>query len=441
MAISTASADTPTRRLDKVSRFDVAYAGEKGAHLGELMRAGFPVSPGFVVGAPAYERFLAETGLGDRLTRVLARLDVDDSAALANAAAQAHAMIGAAPMPAPIEGAIRDAWEDLAQGSSAAVAVRSSSDGMAETFLNVRGADDVLAAVRRCWASVFSGGPIFYRAKRGARLADANVAVVVQLQIWATRAGVMFTVDPSTGNRDELVIEGAFGLGEAGASGRVSPDRYVVDKPLLAVVARDVRRKELAIDPRAGGGTVDRALGASEGMTPILDDAEVRDVADLGCRVERHYRAPQVIEWAIDRGGMLWLMQARPVPPVHGVDAPPGEAVVRGDGAASGSAAGPVRIVGEAGGGPALTTGYVLVTRMTTPESLPLMRRAAAIVTDAGDMSCHAATVSRELGIPCVVGTSLATRILRDGELVTVDADHGVVREGVSAAGSDARDR
>jgi pyruvate, water dikinase len=446
MAIETsqpAAAVAPVRWIEELSHADIPYAGGKGANLGELTQAGFPVPPGFVIGAPAYAAFCEQGGLRARLSELLAGVDVDDTAALEAAAAEARAMVEAEPVPGRLETAIREAWAQLDAGDGIAVAVRSSATGedtasasfagMNETFLNVRGADEVLAAVRRCWGSLFGARTVFYRAKRGFGQADMDIAVVVEQQIAATRAGVMFTIDPASGDADHLVIEGAFGLGESVVSGSVSPDRYVVDKPLLAITAREVRRNELSIDATAGGGTARRTLGDAEAMSPALDDAEVREVADLGKRVERHYRAPQDTEWAYDAGGRLWILQARPV--THGAVPPPktaaeGEVLVRGLGAAPGVAGGPARVLIDRTGGAELGEGDVLVTHMTAPDWVPLMRRASAIVTDSAGMTCHAAIVSRELGIPCVAGTGNATRVLRDGEVVTVDATHGVIREG-----------
>jgi pyruvate, water dikinase len=398
-----------------------------------------------VVGAPAYAAFCDESGLRSRLTDLLAGVDVDETAALDGAAKQARSLVEAEPIPGWLETAIRDAFARLAGGEDLTVAVRSSATsedtasasfaGMNETFLNVRGAADVIAAVRQCWGSLFGARTVFYRAKRGFGQADMDIAVVVQRQVAATRAGVMFTIDPATGDPDHLVIEGAFGLGESVVSGSVSPDRYVVDKLLLAVTAREVRRKELAIDAATGGGTSRRALGDDEATRPVLSDDEVREVADLGRRVERHYRTPQDTEWAYDASGRLWILQARPVTATgHGPAGPPktvadGEILARGLGAAPGLAGGAARVVKDREGA-RLADGEVLITHMTAPDWVPLMRRAAAIVTDSGGMTCHAAIVSRELGIPCVVGTGNATRVLRDGEVVTVDATHGVVREG-----------
>jgi pyruvate,water dikinase len=243
----------------------------------------------------------------------------------------------------------------------------------------------------------------------------------------------MFTIDPATRADDRLVIEGSIGLGESVVSGTVSPDRYVVRKADLALLERDVHHKDVVIESTPAGGTRVRDATGDEASAPALDDEEVRRVAELGVAVEQHYGSPQDTEWAFDGDGRLWLMQARPVT-MPAPQPAPGGVLVHGLGAAPGTASGPVRIVADLHEGRDLDDGDVLVATMTTPDWVPLMRRAAAIVTDSGGMTCHAAIVSRELGIPCVVGTGDATRTLRDGEIVTVDAREGVVREGREAA-------
>ena len=438
---ATAAAVRPFADL---RRADVAYAGGKGANLGELTSAGLPVPPGFVIGAPAYSAFCAAAGLRERLAEVLDGIDVEDTAALEAAAARARELVLTSPMPAELEEAIAAALAELV--GEGAVAVRSSATaedtesasfaGMNETFLNMSGRAAVLDAVRRCWASLFGGRTVYYRATRGFPQADMDIAVVVQRQVRSMRAGVMFTVDPASGRADRIVIEGAPGLGESVVSGRVSPDRYVVDKASGAIVAREIRAKELAIEPAAGGGTATRALAAEEAGRPVLSDDEVAVLADLAHRIEGHYGSPQDTEWAFDEGGRVWMLQSRPVTTLggHPVDATAAAPLVRGLGAAPGRATGRVRRIATLSEAASLGEGEVLVTHMTAPDWVPLMRRAAAIVTDSGGMTCHAAIVSRELGIPCVVGTGDATRTLRDGELVTVDAGHGVVLEGAVEA-------
>ncbi len=448
--MSDAAAIAPVRGFAELRRADTAFAGGKGANLGELTAAGLPVPPGFVVGAPAYAEFCG-AGLRQRIAGRLDGVDVEDTAALERAAVEVREMVEREPLPPPLAQAVRDAYLELAGADpEAPVAVRSSATaedtesasfaGMNETLLNVRGADAVLAAVRRCWSSLFGARTVYYRAERGFEQAGMDIAVVVQRQIESSRAGVMFTIDPASGDRDRLVIEGAFGLGESVVSGAVSPDRYVVAKRGLVIERREVRRKELAIESLPGGGTRTRELHGEDAELPVLDDEEVRRIADLGGRDrDQHYDSPQDTEWAFDADGVLWMLQSRPI------TTPPPRPSAGRQRRRAGPAARPRRRprrrqrrrAGDRrprrGGG--LSEGEVLVTRMTAPDWVPLMRRAAAIVTDSGGMTCHAAIVSRELGIPCLVGTGEGTSVLSDGEIVSVDAGAGTVSAGgLSAA-------
>ena len=455
------SVDT-VRPFVRLGREDTMYAGGKGANLGELTSAGLPVPDGFVVGAPAYAAYCAETGLRAQLAELLDSVNVEDTAALQAASVAARALFDQTPMPEPLAAEIRTAYERLAReaggdragGDSIPVAVRSSATaedtaassfaGMNETFLNIRGADAVIDAVRRCWRSLFGARTIYYRRVNDFAQADMDIAVVVQRQLESRSAGVMFTVNPATGQRDELVIEGSFGLGEAVVSGSVSPDRYVVEKATLAIRRREVHHKDLVIEYAPdGSGTRQRALSEEEALKPVLTDEEVVAVAELGRRIEEHYDSPQDTEWAFDPDGTLWMLQSRPITTLHDdtlttvTAAEPSESqtvLLRGLGGAPGSASGAARVLTSLADAASLNDGDVLVTHMTSPDWLPLLRRAAAVVTDSGGMTCHAAIVSRELGIPCVVGTGEATRRLRDGEIVTVDATRGVVFEGARAS-------
>ncbi|MHB8491006.1 MAG: phosphoenolpyruvate synthase [Solirubrobacteraceae bacterium] len=454
---ATASDVDLARPLSQLGRGDVGYAGGKGANLGELVGAGLPVPDGFVVGAPAYAAFCAATGLRERLAELLDGVDIEDTDALSVASLAARDLVSATPVPEAVQREIRASYERLggAEGD-APVAVRSSATaedtaetsfaGMNETFLNVRGADAVIDAVRRCWRSLFGTRTIYYRGLNGLGQADMDIAVVVQRQIPSTRAGVMFTVNPATGDANELVIEGSFGLGEAVVSGSVSPDRYLVEKDPLTLRRREVHLKELAIEYDAQGGTSTRHLSRQEALMATLDDREVLAVAELGLRIERHYGSPQDTEWAFDPEGGLWMLQSRPITTLHaeqvraagatadGGNQPeprrPQAVLLRGLGGAPGRASGPARVLASLADGSDFADGDVLVTHMTSPDWLPLLRRASAVVTDSGGMTCHAAIVSRELGIPCVVGTAEATHRLRDRELITVDATRGVVLEG-----------
>ena len=434
---------------------DVAWAGGKGANLGELTRAGFPVPGGFVVGADAYREFLDSSGLGERLDGILADLDAEDTDALSAASESARQAILSTPLPKPIHESILDAYAGLAAPGRVEVrvpvAVRSSATaedteaasfaGMNETFLNVAGDEELAEAVRSCWASAYGARSIYYRSRRGFGLTQSvEVAVVVQLQIESRAAGVMFTIDPTREDPSKLVIEGSVGLGESVVSGSVSPDRFVVDKPSLRIADRRVSAKEVAIEIGPDGGTVERSLSGPEATQPVLGDPEVIALAELGVRVEAHYGAPQDTEWAVDPDGGIWLLQSRPIttaaassPATDGAPPAPAEAEVlaEGLGAGPGVGAGRARFVTDLGEGARLEDGDVLLAHMTSPDWVPLMRRASAIVTDSGGTTCHAAIVSRELGIPCVVGTGDATAVISDGTEVTVDAARGVVFSGL----------
>jgi len=442
-------ATEPVRRFSELRKGDVDYAGGKGANLGELTSAGLPIPPGFVIGAPAYAAFCQEAGLRARLAELLDSVDVEDTAALSQAAEQARALFDQAPVPDWLEHAIRDAYSELSGGAGAVpVAVRSSATaedtaaasfaGMNETFLNIIDADAVIDAVRHCWRSLFGARTVYYRGSKNLSQADMDIAVVVQRQIQSTRAGVMFTANPATGDRNQLVIEGSFGLGEAVVSGSVSPDRYLVDKAAISIRSREVHHKELAIVSTPGGGTRTRELSEEEALAPVLTDEEVLTLAKLGRDIEAHYGSPQDTEWAFDPDGAVWMLQSRPITTLLGTvtaptGGPTGAVLLRGLGGAPGSASGAVRVLSTLADAARLGDGDILVTHMTTPDWVPLMRRAAAIATDSGGMTCHAAIVSRELGIPCVVGTGDATKKLREREIVTVDATHGVVIEGAQA--------
>jgi pyruvate,water dikinase len=447
-------ADRAVAGFEELGRNDLAFAGGKGANLGEMAGAGLPVPPGFVIGAPAYAAFCDESGLRSRIADRLASVDVEETDRLDRAASEIRSMIEAEPLPDTLEDAICGAYLSLGGGDShLGVAVRSSATaedtasasfaGMNETRLNVHGTISLLDAVRKCWSSLFGARTIYYRAQKGFSQADMDIAVVVQRQIDAARAGVMFTIDPSTGARDRLVIEGAFGLGESVVSGSVSPDRYVVGKSDLAIERREVHRKEIEVIAAANAGTLTRELAPSRAEQSVLSDEEARRIARLGLEIESHYGSAQDTEWAIDDAGEIWMLQSRPITDTgdegKAEPASSGAVLVKGLGAAPGMASGRVHVIGSREDAAELVDGEVLVTHMTAPDWVPLMRKAAAIVTDSGGMTCHAAIVSRELGIPCVVGTVDATRALSDGDLVTVDAGRGVLTEGAAAAELEAR--
>ncbi|MBV9880699.1 MAG: phosphoenolpyruvate synthase [Gemmatirosa sp.] len=451
----TAAPPPCVRWFSDLSRADVAVAGGKGANLGEMTRAGLPVPPGFVVTADAYRRFADASGLTPQIAARLARLNADDPDALRAASQALQALVRGAPTPDDVREAVLAAYAALgrhvpndASADDPLVAVRSSGTvedgaqssfaGMFQSTLNVRGADALLRAIKDCWASAFTERLLFYLARQQ-RPGALLVAVVVQRMVQSERSGVVFTANPATKDRSRIVIEGAWGLGEVVVLGEVTPDHYEVDKATLAIAARTIARKErmLSRDPRTGE-TVRTPLDDAKGNAPVLSDDEVRAIAELARRDEAHYGAPQDAEWAIE-DGTVYLVQTRPIttllePPPNAPADGAGAELVHGLGASPGVASGPARVLASPDEGAALRPGEVLVAAMTSPDWVPLMRRAAAVVTDAGGMTSHAAIVSRELGIPCVVGTRGATATLRTGAVVTVDGRRGTVTAGTAAA-------
>ncbi|MBI3972382.1 MAG: phosphoenolpyruvate synthase [Chloroflexi bacterium] len=431
--------------FNQLDRRSAAIAGGKGANLGEMAQAGLPVLPGFVVTVQAYERFIQAAKIEPEIRRILANVDVEDPTGLSVTAEELQRLIEQAPMPDDVRTEVAVAYRQLVkvgEEDTEFVAVRSSATvedaatasfaGMFRSFLNVHGTDAVLQGIRACWASLFTPRAIAYSARQRL-LFDQHIAVIVQQMVNAEKSGVLFTVDPATGNPNHIVVEAAWGLGELVVQGDVRPDRYIVDKRGLRIVERVVSRKDFALirTPEGANGRI--ALDDIKANERVLSDDEVRALAELAVRDENHYRAPQDAEWAI-AGGKVYFVQTRPVtavaPRTIAEMSAEGEVLVRGLGASPGVAAGPVRVLHAVTDGARLQQGEVLVTEMTSPDWVPVMRRAAAIVTDGGGMTSHAAIVSRELGIPCIVGTGRATRLLHDGDVVTVDAREGVIRRG-----------
>ncbi|HKT10017.1 MAG TPA: phosphoenolpyruvate synthase, partial [Gemmatimonadaceae bacterium] len=407
--------------------------------------------PGFVVTVGAYERFAEAGRLTTEIAHRIEALNVDDTARLDESASAIRDLVRRTRVPDDVRDAITTAYRRLtdAMPSQPCVAVRSSATaedassfsfaGMFRSLLDVQGEDALVNAVRECWASGFTARAIFYRVRN--RLEHAlHLAVVVQRMVNAEKSGVMFTVDPATEDRTHLVIEAAWGLGEVVVSGEVTPDRYVVDKATSTPIDVRVAKKDfmLAHAP-AAKEPVRVELAADPRLTAqVLTPEEIRAIAGLGVRIEQHYGAPQDVEFAVD-GGSVFITQTRPITTLRSAQVPSSAPVlaaaaplVRGLGAGPGVATGRVRILAAAGDGARLGTGDVLVAKMTSPDWVPLMRRAAAIVTDAGGMTSHAAIVSREIGIPCIVGTGDATTTLTEGALVTVDAGRGVVLAGAA---------
>jgi pyruvate,water dikinase len=321
MNVSKSVSTKPTLPFGELDRAALPVVGGKGANLGELTRAGLPVPPGFCVTTAAYGLVAGDANL-EPVLAALAETRPDDTTRLAELAAAARAALLEAPVPEDLAQAIAAAYEGLGDGASVPVAVRSSATaedlptasfaGQQDTYLNVVGEEAVLDATRRCWASLWTDRAVSYRAGGGIDHRDVRLAVVVQRMVGAAVAGVLFTANPLTGKRRQAVIDAAPGLGEAVVSGAVNPDHFVVDTTTGAIVERSLGDKRVEVRPVAGGGT-QRVEPEGRDAEASLSDDQIRALAALGARVEACYGTPQDTEWAIDSGGKVWLLQARPI--------------------------------------------------------------------------------------------------------------------------------
>ena len=434
--------------FDEVTKVDIPLVGGKGANLGEMVHAHIPVPPGFIVTADAYFKFLNDAGLTDEVRRYLKGLNVNDSKRLQEVSAVIKDRISRAPMPTDMVKEMKDAYRKLGQGL---VAVRSSATaedlpeasfaGQQSTFLNVQGEDEVVAAIQDCWGSLFEPRAIFYREEHGFDHLKVGIAVPVQKMIQSEASGVLFTLEPLSNDATKILIEAIFGLGEAIVSGDVTPDQYLLDKNGIRIIDKKVHKQEWQLvkntDITSGEqeSNVKVPVPASKQSRQKLADKDIIALAKIGEMIEDLYQFPQDIEWA-KQGTQLFILQTRPVTTwkpkdttkiFHKIEA---QAILTGVAASPGIAVGPVRIVPVASQIDKVKNGDVLVAEMTTPDFVPAMKRAAAIVTDRGGRTAHAAIVSRELGIPCVVGTEVATKTLKDGQEITVDGSEGKVYAG-----------
>jgi len=446
---------------------DVDHVGGKNASLGEMIGnlagRGIRVPGGFATTAAAYREFLGAAGLAQRIDAELARLDPNDVDALARCGARIRGWIAAAPFPPRLEEEIAAAYETLASDAGAAVAVRSSATaedlpdasfaGQQETFLNVTGLANVLAAIKQVFGSLYTDRAISYRARKGFAHAEVALSVGVQRMVRSDLAasGVMFTLDTESGFRDVVFITASYGLGETVVQGAVNPDEFYVHKPALAAGKFPVIRRTLGsklvklvlADDRGRATTTTVEVAPADRQRFCITDRDAIELARFAVEIERHYGRPMDIEWGKDgTDGQIYILQARPetVKSQSGQDGQEqhrlkarSRVLVSGRAIGSKIGQGPVRIVADAREMSRVQPDDVLVTDMTDPNWEPVMKRAAAIVTNRGGRTCHAAIIARELGIPAVVGCGDATARLADGAQVTVscaEGDTGNVYEG-----------
>ena len=434
--------------FDEVTKVDIPLVGGKGANLGEMVHAQIPVPPGFIVTASAYFKFLNGAGLTDEVRHDLEGLNVNDSKRLQEVSKVIKDRISSAPMPPDMVKEMKDAYRKLGRGL---VAVRSSATaedlpeasfaGQQRTFLNVQGEDEVVAAIQGCWSSLFESRAIFYREEHGFDHLKVGIAVPVQKMIQSEASGVLFTVEPLSSDTTKILIEAIFGLGEAIVSGDVTPDQYLLDKKEIRIIDKKIHKQEWQLVKNASAPSGELESNVKVPVPPSkqsrqkLADKDIIALSKLGKLIEDLYQFPQDIEWA-KQGTQLFILQTRPVTTLkpkestkilHRIEA---QAILTGVAASPGIGVGPVRIVPVASQIDKVKNGDVLVAEMTTPDFVPAMKRASAIVTDRGGRTAHAAIVSRELGIPCVVGTEVATKTLKDGQEITVDGSGGTVYAG-----------
>jgi pyruvate,water dikinase len=455
--------------FDRLGMSDLAQVGGKNASLGEMIRhlaaEGVRVPGGFATTAFAFQEFIDAAQLRPRIEAALAKLDVDDVKALARAGAEIRDWVVQAPLPAPFERDIEAAYGQLlAQTPNAPVAVRSSATaedlpdasfaGQQETFLNVSGLDNVLKAIKEVFASLYNDRAIAYRVHKGFAHADVALSVGIQRMVRSDlgAAGVMFTIDTESGFDQVVFITSAYGLGETVVQGSVNPDEFYVYKPNVAAGRPAILRKErgtkahkmIFSDAAAGPPVVTVDVPAAEQRRFSITDAEAAELAGYALIIERHYGRAMDVEWGRDGiDGKIYILQARPETVKsqesdaqrmrrYRLDAP---TKVLASGRAIGQkiAQGPARLIASAAEMDRVNAGDVLVTDMTDPDWEPVMKRAAAIVTNRGGRTCHAAIIARELGVPAVVGCGDATTVLSDGQEVTVscaEGDTGHIYEG-----------
>jgi pyruvate,water dikinase len=454
--------------FEDLGKSDIPLVGGKNANLGEMLRAGIPVPPGFAVTAYAYKKFITETKIAEKIYTAIKETvtDVSNPQQFEKASKKIRHLIESTSMPEEIQKATKSTYEKLGKktrASQAFVAVRSSATaedlpdasfaGQQETYLNVRGTKDLIEKTVKCWSSLFTPRAIFYRTQKGFRHEDVLISVGIQKMVNSKTAGVTFTINPVTGKENEIVIEANWGLGETVVSGEVTPDHYVVDKKTLKIVDRKIAKKtiERIRDPKTGK-TIKAQVSTEKQEQPCLTDEEILKLAQLAKKIEDHYGTPQDIEWAIDRDMSfpenVFITQSRPEtvwsakeipsrtemkPTVPSVSEMEQKVIVTGIAAGKRAiSAGLAKVVfTPEDASKFMEKGDVLVTTMTNPDYVPFMKMAGAIVTDKGGVTCHAAIVSRELGIPCIVGAENATKLMKTNQGYTVDARSGVVYEGI----------
>lgn len=437
--------------FEEISREDVTLAGGKGANLGEMTKLGIPVPPGFIVTTKAYWDFVNKNRIKEKIKQILSSIDINNPSQLLKASREIQKLFFNGEIPENIKIEIIDNYRKLSEKfgeDETFVAVRSSASaedlpnasfaGQQATFLNIKGSNQLFEAIKKCWASLWTARAINYRDQMGFDQLSVALATVIQKQIFSKKSGVMFSCNPITNNCSEIVIEASWGLGESIVSGEVTPDEYIVDKNILDIKSIKINEKSVMTIYDPEKGTAKIYVPEELKNQRVLSDKEIIDLAKYAIKLENHYKHPQDIEFAIDDKG-IWIVQTRAITTINknksgeepkNKQKPKAKILLKGIPASPGVGFGKVKIIFGPQDFDKFEEGDVLVTTMTNPDYEPLMAKASAIVTDEGGITSHAAIVSRELGKPAVVGTKIATRILKEGEEVTVDGSHGIIYGG-----------
>jgi len=431
-------------------KHDLPKVGGKGANLGEMTQAKFPVPNGFAVTVASYELFLEQNQIADQIKAYLKDLNVDSSEDLESAATDIQKLIIRSEMPEEVAVEVRKSYKELSgRDKNTLVAVRSSATaedlpgasfaGQQATFLNIEGETNLLVSIRECWASLFTARAIFYRQQNKIKHDQVKISVIVQKMVQSDVSGVMFSIDPVTNEKENIIIEAVWGLGELIVQGSVLPDHYVVQKETFDILSKEVSDQDIRL-VKVNGKTIEEKVPEKLRDVQKITDEEIIKLAKLADRLQKHYYFPQDVEWAKEGNG-LFITQTRPITTIPtksaAAKAAKGELtkfsdvpILSGASASPGIGTGIVKVLKSPKEIGKVKEGDVLVAEMTSPDYVPAMKKASAIVTNKGGMTSHAAIVSRELGIPCIVGTVSATTKLKEGDVVTVDGTKGNVYKG-----------
>ena len=435
--------------FDEIGKDDIPVVGGKGANLGELTSMGLPVPPGFCITASGYDKFIDYAELDEVVKFLMEPLDVDNVDALQEVGTAIQNKINQGEIYSELEDEIISAYREFSEKigvKDPEVAVRSSATaedlpdasfaGQQDTYLHIRGEEELIKHVRACWASLWTSRAIYYREKQNFDHFDVSLSVVIQKMVNSEKSGVMFTANPINNSKNEMMINASWGLGEAVVSGIVTPDEYIIDKNTKKVIEKNIATKNyMVVKKEDGVGTVQvnvkDVLGEEAVKGECLNDRELQTLIERGLKVEELYGSVQDTEWGFDKDTKeFYFLQSRPITTLEEDKKEVLKMLAKGLPASPGIGRGKVRRIKDITEINLVQEGDILVTEMTNPDMVPAMRKAAGVVTDEGGRTCHAAIVSRELQIPCIVGATNATKVLDTGMEVTVDATRGVVYEG-----------